>query len=132
MTTRRADSLSTAIILHLPFSAPPLTKNAVRRMHHQAEAKTRKGIVQTVAILARNIEPRETANVVLHWRMANRRRRDGDGAAPTLAACIDGLVVAGVLPDDSWQNVPHSGVTCHPPIPGQLGALWLAIGEAAS
>ena len=111
----------------LPWTAPPLTKNGVRRMHHQREAKERKAIKTTVALLAREVEPLPAAIVILHWRMADRRRRDGDGAAPTLAACIDGLVAAGVLPDDSWAQVPHSGVTCHPPEPGLPGAMWLSI-----
>ena len=111
----------------LPFRAPPLTKNAVRRMHHHREAKERKTIKTVVALLARDLAPMEQATVVLHWRMPDRRRRDGDGAAPTLAACIDGLVEAGVLPDDSWQYVTHSGVTCHPPDPPRPGALWLTV-----
>lgn len=116
------------IRVDLPFAAPPLTKNQVRRMHHQAEAKARKRIVEAVAWIARaRITPMVGAIVVLHWRMPDRRRRDGDGAAPTLAACIDGLVRGGALPDDSWAHVPHSGVTTHPPIPGQPGALWLEL-----
>lgn len=114
----------------LPWTTPPLTKNAVRRMHYQTEAKARRVIVEAATWLARtHLEPMTGANVTLHWRMADKRRRDGDGAAPTLAACIDGLVRAGVLPDDSWVHVPHSGVTCHPPIKGKPGALWLEIEE---
>lgn len=114
--------------IDLPFTAPPLTKNRVRRMHHHAEAKVRKGIVEAVTWIARaNVHPVESANVILHWRMPDKRRRDGDGAAPTLAACIDGLVLAGVLPDDSWAEVPFSGVQCHPPEPGQPGAMWLEL-----
>lgn len=111
----------------LPWTAPPLTKNRVRRMHHHAEAKARKDIVDVVALLARDIKPMPGAVIILHWVMPDRRRRDGDGAAPTLAACIDGIVKAGVLTDDSWVEVPHSGVTCHAPTPGQPGRLWLTL-----
>lgn len=114
--------------LDLPWPAPPLTKNRVRRMHYQAEAKERRRVVEAVTWIARNrIEPMVGAIVTLHWRMPDKRRRDGDGADPTKAACIDGLVRAGVLPDDSWVHVPHSGVTCHPPEPGKPGALWLTV-----
>jgi crossover junction endodeoxyribonuclease RusA len=67
------------------------------------------------------------AIVILHWQMPDRRRRDGDGAAPTLKVVLDALVAEGVLPDDSWIHVPHSGVTCHPPVKGQPGALWLEL-----
>lgn len=115
------------IRIDLPFTAPPLTKNAVRRMHHMTEAKARKQIVEAVMWLARGIEPMAGANVTLHWRVADNRRRDGDGADPTKAACIDGLVRGGVLPDDSWVHVPHSGVTVHPPVPGCPGAMWLTL-----
>lgn len=114
--------------LDLPWASPILTKNTVRRMHYQTEAKARKVIVDAVTWLARGkVAPMVGANVTLHWRMADKRRRDGDGAAPTLAACIDGLVRAGVLPDDSWVHVPSSGVTCHPPLAGKPGAMWLEI-----
>jgi crossover junction endodeoxyribonuclease RusA len=67
------------------------------------------------------------AIVILHWQMPDRRRRDGDGAAPTLKVVLDALVAEGVLHDDSWIHVPHSGVTCHPPVKGQPGALWLEL-----
>lgn len=115
------------IRIDLPFTAPPLTKNAVRRMHHMTEAKARKQIVEAVMWLTRGIEPMAGANVTLHWRVPDKRRRDGDGADPTKAACIDGLVRGGVLPDDSWVHVPHSGTTVHPPVPGCPGAMWLTL-----
>lgn len=113
----------------LPWEAPPLTKNKVRRMHYRAEAKARAEVIEAArwAIRGSGLAPMVGANVILHWRMATRRRQDGDGAAPTLAACIDALVLEEVLPDDSWPHVPHSGVTCHPPIPGEPGALWLEL-----
>lgn len=115
----------------LPWEAPPLTKNRVRRMHHHAEAAARREVIDTArwAIRAAKPTPLIGANVVLHWRVANRRRQDGDGAAPTLAALIDAAVLEGVLPDDSWVHVVHSGITCHPPEPGMPGALWLEITE---
>lgn len=113
----------------LPFTDPPLTKNKVRRMHHHVEAKLRRDSIDATryAIRAAKVKPLEQAVIVLHWRQPDKRRRDGDGADPTKAFCIDALVLEGVLPDDSWQHVVHSGVTVHPPIKGQPGALWLSI-----
>lgn len=113
----------------LPYAQPPMTKNQQRRMHHHAEAKLRAEILNTCrwAIRAARLEPRVGANVVLHWRVANKRRQDGDGAAPTLSIVIDALVLEGVLPDDSWIHVPHSGVTCHPPLPKMPGSLWIEL-----
>lgn len=115
----------------LPFELPPLVKNAVRKMHHHKEAKIRRESMQAVrwAIRAANVQPLEEAEVVLHWRVPNRHRRDGDGAQPTLSFCLDALVLEGVLPDDSWKFVRHSGVTTYDPIQGQPGALWLTVTE---
>ena len=113
----------------LPFDAPPLTKNKVRRMHHHVEAKLRRDSIDAArwAIRAAKVQPLEQAVVILHWRVKDKRRQDGDGADPTKALCIDALVLEGVLPDDSWAFVVHSGVTCHPPVKGQPGAMWLSI-----
>lgn len=113
----------------LPFAEPPLTKNKVRRMHFRKEAEIRRQSIAAVreAIGAAKVQPLEQAVVILHWQQPNNRRRDGDGADPTKAFCIDALVLEGVLPDDSWGHVLHSGVTCHAPIKGKPGALWLTI-----
>lgn len=97
----------------LPWTSPPLTKNRVRRMHYQAEAKLRREVVEQArwSIKAARLKPMVGAIVILNWQMETRRRQDGDGADPTKAACIDALVLEGVLPDDSWVHVVHSGVT---------------------
>jgi hypothetical protein len=116
-------------LIPLPWSKPPLTQNQLRRMHHMVEARGKAdalGVARN-AIKAEHIKPMAGAIVILHWRMADRRRQDGDGAAPTLKVCLDALVKEGVLHDDSWVEVPHSGVTTHPPIPGQPGSLWLEL-----
>lgn len=115
----------------LPWTKPPLTQNGLRRMHHMTEARAKADAAMQAraAIRQARVPFHPGANVVLHWRMANRRRCDGDGAAPTLKVCLDALVKEGVLHDDSWVEVPHSGVTCHPPVKGQPGALWLEISD---
>lgn len=117
----------------LPWDTPPLTKNNVRRMHWQQEARARRPVVEAArwAVRAARLTPVDAANVVLHWRVPTRRRRDGDGADPTKAACIDALVLEGVLPDDSWAHIPHSGITVHPPAAGEPGALWLEVTEVS-
>lgn len=115
--------------IRLPWTTPPLTKNKIRRMHYQTEAKLRAGVIEEAryAIRAANVTPMVGAIVVLNWQVATKRRQDGDGADPTKAAVIDALVLEGVLPDDSWVHVPHSGVTTHPPVKGQPGAMWLTL-----
>lgn len=115
----------------MPWASPPMTKNRVRRMNHYAEAKLRATTLDEArwAIRAAKVEPMVGAIVILNWRVATRRRQDGDGADPTKAAVIDALVLEGVLPDDSWIHVVHSGVTCHPPLAGEPGAMWVVLSD---
>lgn len=117
----------------LPWQAPPLTQNQLRRMHHLAEAKAKaaaKHAAQWV-IRAARLTPVDYADVVLHWRVRNRVACDADGAAPTLKVVLDALVAEHILPDDSWHHVHHTGVTIYPPTKGQPGALWLEVTPTA-
>lgn len=116
-------------VVKLPWTAPPLTQNGLRRMHFQAEAKAKATALAEArwAVKAARLNFMPGAIVILNWQQPDRRRRDGDGAAPTLKVCLDALVKEGILHDDSWVEVPHSGVTCHAPIKGKPGALWLVL-----
>ena len=115
----------------LPWPRPTLSKNEVRRTHYQAEAKARRLAIDEArwAIRAARRELVPYADVTLHWRMPNRGRRDGDGAQWQLSVCLDALVEEGVLHDDSWVCVRHSGVTTHAPEPGMPGGMWLEVSE---
>ena len=120
------------MIVALPWLKPPLTKNDTRRQghHHAMRRKWAEALEEARwAIRAAKPEPLDVAVVVLHWRQPDRRRRDGDGASLTLSACLDALVLEEVLPDDSWQHVAHSGITCHAPAKGVPGAMWLTISD---
>jgi hypothetical protein len=117
-------------IIPLTWTAPPLTKNDTRRHghHHAMRRKWADALDEARwSIRAADCLLVERAVVILHWRQPDRRRRDGDGAMPTLSACLDALVLEEVLPDDSWAHVVHSGVTVHDPIKGQPGAMWLTV-----
>ena len=122
---RRVEAIS------LPWTSPPLTANEQRRMHPLKEAGVKRAMLTDArwAIRAARITPIAYADVTLHWRMPDRRRRDGDGAAPTLKVVLDALVHEGVLYDDSWICVRHSGVTTHHPEPGMPGGMWVAVEE---
>ena len=50
------------------------------------------------------------AEVTLHVTPGDRRRRDPDGFTLVLKWCVDGLVDAGVLPDDTAEHVAYAGV----------------------
>lgn len=119
-------------LVSLPWAKPHVTKNQIRRMHHHAEARARREVIAEARWLIRaaHLTPVEYADVILHWRVPNRVRRDGDGAYWLLSALIDALVLEGVLPDDNWACVRHSGVTCHPPQPGMPGGMWLSVSPA--
>lgn len=120
--------------IQLTWTAPPLTKNDTRRNgnHHAMRHKWTNALSEARwAIRAAKVQPLDAAVVVLHWRQPDRRRRDGDGAALTLSACLDALVLEEVLPDDSWRYVRHSGITTHDPVKGMPGALWLSVEAVA-
>lgn len=59
---------------------------------------------------AQGVPRLEAASVALWVRPPDWRRRDADSWALALKHCIDGLVDAGVLPDDSWPHVPEVSV----------------------
>jgi hypothetical protein len=119
----------TSDLVELPWPRPNVTKNQLRRMHYQAEAKARANAINEArwAIRAARPKPLQYADVILHWRVPNRVRRDGDGAQWQLSVALDALVREGVLADDDWIHVRHSGVTTHEPQPGLPGAMWLEI-----
>lgn len=111
----------------LPWQRPPLTGNRTRG-NPQARAREVKAALEAArcAIRAAHLEPVAAADVTLHLRMPDRRRRDADGLFPTLKACIDALVLEGVLPDDSWRYVPRATCAIHPP-DGRPAAMWLEV-----
>ena len=98
-------------------------------MHRFKVAGIKKTMLEDArkAIRRADLPPIGQCAVILHWQQPDKRGRDGDGAAPALKACLDALVKEGVLADDNWRIVRHSGITTHDPIPGQPGGFWLTI-----
>ena len=91
--------------IQLPYSTPPLTLNG--RQHWATKATAIREVRGTVATLARvlRIPACQRIHVELHYVPRDSRRRDQDNIVATLKPCIDGLVDAGVIPDDSPQYV---------------------------
>lgn len=81
--------------------------NANKPMHWHTKAKLIKEVRATTAILARAAKlPRlQRASVVVEYRPPDKRRRDVHNLYPTAKAAIDGLVDAGVLPDDNDHHL---------------------------
>lgn len=88
------------VIIPLPYTKPPLSLND--RMHWRKKAGIVKAIRAHVAEQAREQVPAVSAvNVELHYVPRDARRRDKDNLVATLKPCLDGLVDAGVVPDDT-------------------------------
>lgn len=111
----------------LPWLKPPLTGNRTRgnpyaRANEVKEAK----FEAIVAIKAAAVAPMVGAEITLHFRPSDKRRRDADGMFPTLKVCQDALVLCAVIPDDSWVHVPSASCRIHPPTT-EPAAMWLTL-----
>ena len=111
----------------LPWNRPPLTGNRVRsNPYARAQEVSLAKHDARWAIRAAKVQPMKGAEVTLHYRPKDKRRRDVDGLAPTLKVTIDALVAEGVLQDDSWVEVPAVHMRIHPPT-GDDAAMWLEL-----
>ena len=125
--------------LTLPWDAPPLSLNdrGQTRGARAAKSATTAEVRHAVKILAKGerIPACHAVHVQLHWRPKVNRRRDADNAVATLKPSLDGLVDAGVVPDDTGRYVDWSRPRIHPPDKTLGPAVWLvvtAVGEPCS
>lgn len=101
------------IVLRMPWHSPPLRSND--RLHWRAKAKESRLIRDASMMITRSAMAIKTApraeriagpvTVTLVWEVTDYRRRDVGASGPTLKAWIDGMVDAGLLPDDSARVV---------------------------
>jgi crossover junction endodeoxyribonuclease RusA len=111
----------------LPWSKPPLTGNRTRGNPYARAAEVKNSKLEAeAAINLANPAPMAGAEITLHFRPKDRRRRDADGLFPTLKVCQDALVAEGVLVEDSWVTIPAATCRIHPPN-GQPAAMWLEL-----
>lgn len=116
------------MLIPLPWTRPPISQND--RRNHYAKAKV---VAQALgearaAIRVAHVAPVGSAQIVLHYRVPDRRRRDADNLAVVLKVVQDALVDEGVIPRDDWECVPASGQRIHPPN-GEPGSLWVELIE---
>lgn len=85
----------------------PLTLND--RLHHQARARVVADLRQSTAWAAKGARvPRlEAARVQLEVTPPDRKKRDVDSLVATSKPAVDGLRDAGVIDDDSPDDVDH-------------------------
>ncbi len=112
----------------LPWPKPPLSQNDRDERKRGGARKIAEAKDQArLAIRAAKHAPVVGADITLHYRAPDNRRRDADNLAVVLKVCQDALVLEGVLPDDSWLHVPSATCRIHPPTKGQMGAMWLEL-----
>ena len=90
--------------IHVPLTANPLSLNG--RQHWRVKAKHTKQWRQFAALSATRYPELPACDVTLTWFVTDKRRRDEDNLYPLLKALCDGLVDAGVVPDDTarWMG----------------------------
>lgn len=111
--------------LALPWDRPPLTAN--QRPHWTTRHRLTADIRTTVAWLARaaRIPAADHCTVTLVWAPGDHRRRDEDNLVATLKPCADGLVDAGIVPDDTPALMTKRMPQILPP-PEPVG-MWLDV-----
>lgn len=87
----------------------PPTQNELRRMHFQTIAKEKSEWEKIIWFLTKEqkISPVQKANVTYEFFFKDEKRRDPDNYAASAKMIQDGLVKAGILPDDNFDYVPE-------------------------
>jgi crossover junction endodeoxyribonuclease RusA len=111
----------------LSYTKPPLSLND--RGHWAKTDQHRKALRAWSCAAARKIGvPTGMGHITtrLHYRPPDRRRRDEDNLIATAKPLWDGLVDAGIVPDDTSEFMTKLMPRIHPPAP-EGPALWLTI-----
>ncbi len=120
-------------VLELPF-VQPLNLNSHRRQHWSIKRQDIRQWREATYWLAKaaGIPPCERITVQLMYTPPDNRRRDPLNLVAGLKPCEDGLVDAGVIPDDSGKF--HTSVmpviTDKGPLRKNRNRLWLEITAA--
>lgn len=107
----------------------PVTLN--NRMHHMVRARRVRRFRDAACVLAKQqkIPALPRVRIELHYAPRDSRRRDPINFALTLKACEDGIVDAGVIPDDTPEFSEPTMPVIDPPT-GKPGRLYLVISPA--
>lgn len=92
--------------LRISIPAPCDFINTNRRYHPMAKAKLTKAWREASRAAAHGIPPlTPPVHIMAHIWKPRTGRYDPNNLADTSKACVDGLVDAGLLPDDSFKEV---------------------------
>lgn len=97
--------MSESWALLLPYRNPPLSGND--RGHTRAMAAAKAEVRRAGWAVAKRARLPKLQAVIAEiiYYPGNNRRRDGINLAPTMKVIMDGIVSAGVLPDDDAERV---------------------------
>lgn len=112
--------------IDLPLTRPMSLND---RDHWRTKAAKVAALRRAVMLLAQSkqIPPCSHIEVRLHYAPRDSRRRDSINLVPTLKACEDGLVDAGIIPDDTPVFCTSVMPIIDPPIRARTGHLYLII-----
>jgi crossover junction endodeoxyribonuclease RusA len=113
--------------LELPWQVPKLSPNV--RMHWAARGRITAYVREQTGWIAKaaKLTPTHPFTVTLHYRPARNGRRDPGNLCLDCKASIDGLVDAGLAPDDTPEYIHETIPVIHAAEKGKPGALWLEI-----
>lgn len=80
------------------WTSPPLTAN--QRLHWRKKADITRKVREAAKKAAGEVPSLDKIRVGMTWVVRTQHRRDVDNTVPTLKALCDGLVDAGIVPDD--------------------------------
>jgi len=112
--------------------------NANQGLHWRTRSKRTKTIRNAAALMARSmgVPPLQRAHIYGFYLPTDARRRDPANWAPSAKAAVDGLVDAGVLPDDDDKHLtgPDMRLGALAPVVNgrRIGRLMLHITELPS
>lgn len=100
------------------------------RRHWRVKAEWTATIRRAVALRTRNLHlpPQEHVTVGLHYAPGDNRRRDAPNLTTSQKPAVDGLVDAGLVPDDTARWVTEVMPVLH--LGPQPRRLWLVITAA--
>lgn len=114
--------------LDLPMTAPLSMNDRQHYMvKHRAVAKVRKA-AEKLAWIAQ-IPALEHFTVELHYAPRDARRRDPENLFATLKPVVDGIVDAGVAPDDNPDFYTTTVPVIDPPTHARTGRMWAIVRE---
>ena len=90
------------------IEAPAAFLNVNERPHYHRKAELTKAWRQATRLIAaqyRTMNLRIPVRIVAHIHKPGNRRWDPNNLSATTKACVDGMVDAGLIPDDSWKEV---------------------------